>query len=72
MIRSTDVIQEGTIQASRQSTRVLAFTMVLVLAAFATQIAQGQTYKVIYTFTAFDGTSGGSYLVRDAAGNFVA
>jgi hypothetical protein len=46
--------------------------MVLVLAAFATQIAQGQTYKVIYTFTAFDGTSGGSYLVRDAAGNFVA
>ncbi len=64
------MIQEGTIQASWLSTRALAFTTVLVLAAFATQIAQAQTYKVIYTFTDFDGTSGGSYLLRDAAGNF--
>ena len=70
-IGSAGMIRQDSIRARWQPfTKALVFTTVLVLAAFGTHTAQAQTYKVIYSFTGFDGTTGGSYLVRDAAGNF--
>jgi uncharacterized repeat protein (TIGR03803 family) len=70
----TDTVQQRRSWISRThleaASAALTFGVVLVLGVVTTQLAQAQTFTVLYTFTG--GTDGGvsqAPLVRDAAGN---
>src|SRR5271166_7207100 len=63
-------LQQSRITASvRRAGKALAFAAAIALAMFLTQMAHGQTYTIVYSFSGVDGIGPGSSLVRDADGN---